>query len=81
MTFGRPIRLAIPRGSLWFGNLAAALIEGIKRIDRWQLDRRAARESDVERLMAWANRIEASDPGLASDLRGAAMRASSGKDA
>ena len=80
MTFGRPTRLAIPRGSLWFGNLAAALINGIRRIDQWQLRRRALKANDVEDVLAWANRIENTDPGFASDLRGAAMRSAGRQD-
>ena len=37
MTFGRPTRLAVPRGSLWFANIAAAMISGLRRLDQWQL--------------------------------------------
>ena len=81
MTFGRPTRLAIPRGALWFGTLAAALIDALKRIDQWQLVRRARRTNDVEDVLAWANRIEASDPGFAADLRGAALREAGRRDA
>ena len=39
MTFGRSNRIVIPRGSIWFANLAFALINLVRRIDRWQLER------------------------------------------
>ncbi len=74
MTFGRPTRLTIPRGSLWFGTLAAATINGLRRLDRWQLSLKQAEPSDAESVMAWAARIEATEPGFAADLRAAAMR-------
>lgn len=79
MSFGRPTRLAIPRGSLWFASLAAAVLNGLHRLDRWQLERRSARVRDVQAVLAWANQVEATDPGFASDLRGAVAR-SSGDD-
>ena len=75
MSFGRPTRLAIPRGSLWFATLAAALLNSLKRADRWQVDRAARRVADVQAVLRWADRVQATDPGFASDLRGAAARA------
>ncbi|OYU76861.1 MAG: hypothetical protein CFE45_31250 [Burkholderiales bacterium PBB5] len=74
MTFGRPTRLTIPRGSLWFGALAAALINGLRRLDQWQLSMKQAEPSDADEVMAWASRIEATEPGFAADLRAAALR-------
>lgn len=75
MTFGRPARLNIPRGSLWFANGAAMLIDGLRRLDRWQ--RSAARQEPhtPDEVLDWAARIEPSDPSFASDLRAAALRA------
>jgi len=74
MTFGRPTRLTIPRGSLWFAALAAALINGLRRLDQWQLSMKQAEPSDADEVMAWASRIEATEPGFAADLRAAALR-------
>ena len=37
MTFGRPARLTAPRGSLWFAAAAGAVINGLRRLDQWQL--------------------------------------------
>jgi hypothetical protein len=74
MTFGRPTRLTIPRGSLWFGTLAAALINGLRRLDQWQLSLKRAEPTDADEVLAWASRIEATEPGFAADLRAAALR-------
>ena len=80
MTFGRPTRLAIPRGSLWLGTLAAAMINGLRRLDSWQLSKQRHEPKTVDGVLAWAGRIEATDPGFASDLRAAAMRSMSAND-
>lgn len=80
MTFGRPTRMAIPRGSVWFANLAFALINLMRRIDRWQLDRAEREPRNVVELMEFARSIETSDPGFAADLRAAAMRSTEGED-
>ena len=74
MTFGRPTRLTIPRGALWFGTLAATLIKGLRRLDQWQLSMKRAEPSDADQVMAWASRIEGTEPGFAADLRAAALR-------
>ena len=39
MTFGRPARLKAPRGALWFGSAAAALLNALRSADRWLLER------------------------------------------
>ena len=75
MTFGQPTRLVIPRGALWFGLAAAALIAQIHAFDRWLLSRHQRDPQTPEEILHWANEIESTDPGFASDLRGAAMRA------
>lgn len=82
MTFGRPARLAIPRGSLWFGNLAAALIALLRRADAWLLRQQAQQQepASVQGVLEWANRIEATQPGFAADLRGAALRSDAAQD-
>lgn len=75
MSFGRPARLNIPRGAMWFATGAAMLIEGLRRLDRWQL--RVSQKSEprtAEEVMDWAQRIEPTEPGFASDLRAAALR-------
>jgi hypothetical protein len=81
MTFGRPTRMVIPRGSVWFANLAYALIGAIRRLDRWQLERQRSEPTTPSEVMEYARQIEATDPGFASDLRAAALRASSRDDA
>jgi hypothetical protein len=75
MTFGRPARLRIPRGALWFATGAAMLIEGLRRLDRWQLSLAQRQEPrTADEVLAWAKRIEATEPSFAADLRAAALR-------
>lgn len=78
MTFGRPARLTIPRGSLWFANGAAFLIESLRRLDRWQLSLKQEEPRNADDVLAWANRIESAEPGFAADLRAAALRSMDG---
>ena len=80
MTFGRPTRLAVPRGSIWLATLAAALIHGLRRLDNWLLSQRQDHPKTAEAVMDWAKRIEQTEPGFAADLRGAAMRSMNGPD-
>ena len=80
MTFGRPTRLAISLGSTWLATLAAALIQGLRRLDNWMLSQRQDQPKSAEAVMDWANRIEPTEPGFASDLRAAALRSMSGAD-
>ena len=75
MTFGRPDRLVAPRAATWFGNGATALITALRRLDRWLLSRQEEQPRTPEEVLAWASRIEPTDPGLAADLRAAALRA------
>ncbi len=79
MTFGRPNRMVVPRGSLWFANIAVALIASLRRLDQWQLSLQREEPQTAEGVLAWAKRIESSDPGFAADLRAAALR-SQGQD-
>ena len=74
MTFGRHTRLAIPRGSVWLGSLAAALISSLRRLDDWQLRHQRDEPKTAEEVLAWASRIEATEPSFAADLRAAALR-------
>ncbi len=81
MTFGRPARLTVPRGALWFAAAAAALIDGLRRIDRWQLSLLSKNEPrSADDVLEMAQRLEATDPGFAADLRAAALRAMDGAD-
>ena len=75
MTFGRPARLVIPRGAAWAAGLTALLIEGLRRLDRWQLSLKHDEPRNAIEVMAWADRIEDTDPSFAADLRSAALRA------
>ena len=74
MSFGRPTRLTIPRGSLWLGTLAAWLITQLREWDRWLLSSRQEEPQTAEDVLAWASRIEATEPGFAADQRAAALR-------
>lgn len=81
MTFGRPARLTIPRGALWFAAAATMLIEGLRRLDRWQLTlMRRDEPRNADEVLEMAQRLEASDPGFAADLRAAALRSMNGGD-
>lgn len=76
MSFGRPARLTIPRGALWFAAAATFLIEGLRRLDRWQLSLlRKDEPRNAEEVLELAQRLDATDPGYAADLRAAALRA------
>jgi uncharacterized membrane protein len=74
MTFGRPARLTAPRGSVWFAAAAGALISLLRRLDQWQLKVSRQEPQTAEEVMAWASRIQATDPSFAADLRSAALR-------
>jgi len=80
MTFGRPTRLTIPRGSLWFANIAAYAIDGLRRLDRWQLSLTRQEPKTAEEVLAWATRIERTEPSFAADLRAAALRSTGDQD-
>ena len=74
LTFGRRTRLAVPLGSAWLGSLAAAVINRLRRLDDWQLRRQRDELKTAEEVLAWACRIEATEPSFAADLRAAALR-------
>lgn len=74
MTFGRPTRVTVPRGSLWFAAAAGAVIGALRRLDQWQLKFSRQEPQTAEDVLAWAKRIQSSDPGFAADLRAAALR-------
>lgn len=74
MTFGRPTRIAIPRGAQWAADITSALLEGLQRLDRWQLSLRREEPKTADEVLAWAHRIESTEPGFAADLRAAALR-------
>ena len=75
MTFGRPFRLVVPRGSVWLASLAGMLITQLRALDSWLLSTRYQEPKTAEDVLAWASRIEATEPGSAADLRAAALRA------
>ena len=67
MTFGRPARLQVPRGSLWFASGAALLIEGLRRLDRGQLGAAKAEPQTVARELRepslWTRTVTRAAPG------------------
>lgn len=77
-TFGRPHRVATPRLAVWLGLLATGLILRLRRLDAWLLSRRSGEPQSAEDVLAWASRIEATEPGFAGDLRAAALRSMNG---
>ena len=81
MSFGRPARLTIPRGSLWMANGFAYLIEGLRRLDRWQLSLvQKSEPRTADEVLAWASRVEPTEPSFAADLRAAALRSMNDND-
>ena len=74
MTFGRPTRVAIPRGSMWFAAVAGFAVHALQRLDRWQQSLSQQEPQTADDVLAWAARIERSEPGFAADLRAAALR-------
>ncbi len=80
MTFGRPHRVATHRLAVWLGLLTAGLILRLRRLDAWLLSRRSSEPQSAEDVLAWASRIEATEPGFAGDLRAAALRSMNGDD-
>lgn len=74
MTFGRPARLSAPRGSVWFAAAAGAVISALRRLDQWQLKVSRQEPQTAEEVLAWASRIQSSEPSFAADLRSAALR-------
>ena len=81
MTFGRPARLTIPRGSRWFAAGAALLIDALRRIDRWQLNLVQEQvPTTADEVLALARRLEPDQPGFAADLRAAVQRSAQSDD-
>lgn len=80
MTFGRPTRMLVPRPSRWLAGLADAITTQVQRLDRWLWVAQYEEPTTAEGVLAWASRIEATQPGFAADLRAAALR-SQGIDA
>lgn len=74
LTLIRPSRLSGARNAPWLARLTVSLITGLRRIDRWQLDRRSPQPRTAQDVLDWASGIESEDPGFAADLRGAALR-------
>lgn len=72
MTFGRPRQ--VWRHNLHWSAIGASMLRVLRRVDAW-LDHRSDDPQTPQEVLDWAQRIEQTDPGLASDLRGAALRA------
>lgn len=71
ITTVHPATIATPRGATWAAEAAVALADALRRL--FTPRPRAAIE-DVEAVRAYANRLRASDPGMAADLFAAADR-------
>lgn len=78
MTFGRPARLGLPRSATVFAGLAALLIASLRKLDQWQLGMKREEPRTAQDVLAWAARLETTDPGFAADLRAAALRSMEG---
>ena len=74
MSFGRPARLAPPSASGIFVGLTAAILGLLRRLDRSMLDAGRDEPRNAAEVLAWARRIENTEPGLAADLRAAVWR-------
>ena len=74
MSFGRRTSQALPRGVNLLAAFTGALLALLRRIDRWQLGAVRAEPQTAEEVLAWAARIQHSEPGFAADLRAAALR-------
>jgi hypothetical protein len=72
--FGRPVRVLLLQPAQWFASLAAALAARLHQLDGWLSFTQTTEPSTVEEVLAWAHRVEATQPGFAADLRAAALR-------
>jgi hypothetical protein len=73
-----PAPVSMPRGARWFADAAVALFAGVRRLKPLQTEISPQTTHTPEDLLAWASRIEHTQPGFASDLRAAALRSSAG---
>jgi hypothetical protein len=73
MTYGHPHRVSLPQFGHSLALASAPLTALMRRCSSW-LDTRDGEPRTSQEVLAYARRIEDRDPGLASDLRGAAMR-------
>ena len=73
MTYGHPHRVSLPNIGHSLALATAPLTALMRRCSSW-LDSPKREPRTAQEVLAYARRIESSDPGLASDLRGAAMR-------
>ena len=73
MTYGHPHRVSLPNIGHSLALATAPLTALMRRCSSW-LEAPAREPKTAQEVLAYARRIESSDPGLASDLRGAAMR-------
>jgi hypothetical protein len=76
MSFGSNVRYREPLISTWLSAAVGGLMRFLHRLDQWELTQeRNPTPRTPEEVLFWASRIERSDPGFASDLRAAALRA------
>jgi hypothetical protein len=79
MSFGANTRYEVMPAA-WFTHLMTAAVTLLRRLDQWQLRSYRDEPKTAQEVLDWAARIEATDPGFASDLRCAAMRAQAAAD-
>ena len=71
----QPTRPASTRTMAALVAFTGAVAGGLHRLDEWLLSPRWPEPKTAEEVLAWANRIQATEPGFAADLRAAALRA------
>lgn len=69
-----PAPVSMPRGARWFAEAASLLFAGLRRLSGPQGRADSPAQPTPDDLLAWAARIEHTQPGFASDLRAAALR-------
>lgn len=75
MSFGRPLRGHPASPTQWLGQFTAMMLKALRQLDRWQLGHHQEQPKSAQDVLDWADRLQAREPGFASDLRAAALRA------
>ncbi len=75
MSFGRPLRANLTYPSKLLSQFTAWMLNSLRQLDRWQLGHHQEQPKSAQDVLDWADRLQAREPGFASDLRAAALRA------